>query len=304
MSILKQYKEYLFSINWKFPAMLWILIALGLSIGTGIIAYSTITLSALNVSPGLSLVLAFVVLDIVIAYPYLLALKRISSIEENLPDAFKQIGDTLKAGGTFEYALRGISTAEYGALSEEIDNILRRLQEGENLENSLKGFSQDVDSKLVKRSVNIIIDSVKSGAGLADVLDKISDDIRALHRIDQERKAGTIMQVLFLVSASSFVAPLILGMVSSILAFLIVAVATGADLTKKQLTEAIATKDLIVTLMQVYIFVEVVASAAMITMMREGKATRALIYIPILLLIAYVIYYLAVYIVNAMLGGI
>ena len=56
--------------------------------------------------------------------------------------------------------------------------------------------------------------------------------------------------------------------------------------------------------MQVYIFVEVVASAAMITMMREGKATRALIYIPILLLIAYVIYYLAVYIVNAMLGGI
>ena len=248
--------------------------------------------------------MAFVVLDIVIAYPYLLALKRISSIEENLPDAFKQIGDTLKAGGTFEYALRGISTAEYGALSEEIDNILRRLQEGENLENSLKGFSQDVDSKLVKRSVNIIIDSVKSGAGLADVLDKISDDIRALHRIDQERKAGTIMQVLFLVSASSFVAPLILGMVSSILAFLIVAVATGADLTKKQLTEAIATKDLIVTLMQVYIFVEVVASAAMITMMREGKATRALIYIPILLLIAYVIYYLAVYIVNAMLGGI
>jgi archaellum biogenesis protein FlaJ (TadC family) len=304
MSILKKYNEYLLSINWKFPMMLWILIAAALAIGAALVSYSTIALMALGISGGLSLVIAFVVFDVVISYPYLLATRRVATIEENLPDAFKQIGDTLKAGGTFEYALRGVSTSEYGALSEEIDNILRRLQEGENLENSLKGFAQDVDSKLVKRSVNIIIDSVKSGAGLADVLDKIADDIRALYRIDQERKAGTIMQVLFLVTASALVAPLILGMVSSILGFLIQAVAAGADITKKQLLEAIATKDLILTLMQAYVFVEVVASSAMIAIMREGKATKALIFMPILLLIAYIVYYLAIYVVTMMLGGV
>jgi len=302
MPLLKKYNEYLLSINWKFPMMLWILIAFAAGAGAALFSYSTIALMAMEISPLLSLVIGFVVFDVIISYPYLLAMKRIAVIEENLPDAFKQIGDTLKAGGTFEYALRGVSTAEYGALSEEIDDMLRRLQEGENLENSLKGFAQDVDSKLVKRSVNIIIDSVKSGAGLADVLDKIADDIRALYRIDQERKSGTIMQVLFLVTASALVAPLILGMVSAILSFLIQAVATGADISKKLLLEAIATKNLIVTLMQAYVFIEVVATSAMIAIMREGKVTKALIFMPILLLIAYIVYYLAVYAVTAMLG--
>ena len=48
----------------------------------------------------------------------------INAIEEALPDALKQLSDTLKAGGTYEYALREIATSEYDYLSKEMKNVI------------------------------------------------------------------------------------------------------------------------------------------------------------------------------------
>lgn len=304
MGIIKKYQLFLDQARFRASAIQWIGLSLLVGVGVGIVSFAVIELLELPVSSLIAFVVAFTCFDLVIAYPYLKALKRIQSIEENLPDAFKQIGDTLKAGGTFEYALRGVASAEYGALTEEMNDVLRRLSEGENLENSLRGFSDSVDSKLVKRSVNIILDAVQSGAGLADVLDKIADDIRAIYRISQERKTTTLMQVLFLIAAGAVVAPLVFGMVSSIIGFLIMAVVTGVNLSPQATAEALGTRELIMLLMQLYIAVEVIATSAMVALMREGKASKALLYAPILLLMAYTVYYLALFSVNALLGGI
>lgn len=304
MNLIQKYQRLLEQAKWKASAVQWIVLSLLIGIGIGVMSFALIEMFDLPVSPLIAIVVGFTCFDAVIAWPYLKALKRIQSIEENMPDAFKQISDTLKAGGTFEYALRGIATAEYGALTEEMNGVLRKISEGENLENSLRGFAEKIDSKLVKRSVNIIIDSVQSGAGLADVLDKIADDIRAIYRINQERKTTTLMQVLFLIAAGAVVAPLVFGMVSSIVGFLIKAIVTGTKLSAAETAAAMATRELIMLLMQLYIAVEAIATSAMIALMREGKASKALLYAPILLLIAYAIYYLALFAVNGMLGGV
>ena len=72
---------------------------------------------------------------------------------------------------------------------------------------------------MVKRSVTIIIDSVKAGAGLADILDQIADDIRDTNRINHERRSQTLMQVLFMVTAGAMVTPFIFGLISTIVDF-------------------------------------------------------------------------------------
>ncbi len=320
MNVLAIYREYLREIKWPFSAGLWLIISFIVALLISAIIWLIIgVIQIFPMKPVHAILFTFIVfiaiLDILASYPYLLSLRRISSIEENLPDAFKQMADTLKAGGTFEYALRTVSSAEYGPLTEEITLVLRRLEEGENLRNSLLSFSRNINSRIVKRAVNIILDSLSAGASLASILDEIADDLRSVHRIIRERKSTTLMQVLFIVSAGIIVSPFIFGLVSALIEFLMeqtlsaisVMGEVGTKLPESSLFCDInsfitpegtnilgywyCVSDTIIMLLVVYIIIESIAVGAMVSMIREGNLSKSFIYIPIFLFIAYVCYY-------------
>ena len=276
--------------QFKVKAGKWIAISTVVSLAIFLSAFLTISFLELPVSQIVSIALFLGSLDLMLGYPYLKALKRIGLIEEALPEALKQMADTLKAGGTYEYALREVATAHYGPLSKEIEIVLRKLEEGENLENSLNSFSETIDSRLVKRTMAIIVDSIKAGAGLADVLDEISNDVREMHRITVERKSQTLMQVLFMTAAGVFVAPLIFGFIATIVdLFISSTTIMSPDPTEKII--ALQTKDFILMLLQIYLLISVLANSIMISLMREGRISKSIIYFPILLLVAFVLYY-------------
>jgi len=302
MEWLKTYQRILDQAQMKVDAKVWIIISLAVSFALAIMTWFVILVTKIPVSTLMAFVILLVLLDLFLGYPIIKKDKRIDSIEEALPDALKQMADTLKAGGTYEYALREISTAQYGPLTQEMAQVLRKLEEGENLENSLRSFSRNIDSRLVKRSTEIILDSIKAGAGLADILDEIADDIRAMHRIGVERKTRTLMQVLFMVAAGGVVAPMIMGMVSSIVGFLMTSTLQGLGAGMDVEKNAKIALETIKFLMQFYIIIEVVASGLMIALMRHGKAKKGLMYIPILLLVAFIVYYLAAFMAAGMVG--
>ena len=303
MELLKKYQRILDQAQMRVDAKVWIIISLAVSFALAILTLFVILVTKIPVSTLMACVILLVLLDLFLGYPIIKKDKRIDAIEEALPDALKQMADTLKAGGTYEYALREISTAQYGPLTQEFAQVLRKLEEGENLENSLRSMSRNIDSRLVKRSTEIILDSIKAGAGLADILDEIADDIRAMHRIGVERKTRTLMQVLFMVAAGGVVAPMIMGMVSSIVGFLMTSTLQGLGGglgVEETAREALAT---IKFLMQAYIIIEIVASGLMIALMRHGNAKKGLMYIPILLLVAFIVYYLAAFMAAGMVGA-
>jgi pilus assembly protein TadC len=318
---LKKYERYLDQINLKVDPLLWMflsfLIALIIGIGTFLLlkTLSPIT-DPSQVALGLQepplteslaimiFVVFFVALDLMLGYPYIKGVQRIDAIETELPEALKQMADILKAGGTYEYALREISHADFGPLTIELENVLRKLEEGENFEDSLSSLAYNIDSRLVKRSVTIIIDSVKAGAGLADVLEEIAEDIRDVNRINHERKSQTLMQVLFMVTAGAIVTPFIFGLISTIIGFLITASANLGGLPNEVRIEAVSSRTMLLLLLQLYIFIEVSASSVMISLMREGKKNKSIIYLPILLFIGFVIYFVSQAISKSLISGI
>lgn len=304
------YNEYLREIKWPFTPLVWVLISVIVAIGfSSLVAIIFFVLKLVAVHWIHAIIMTTIVLivlvDIMISYPYLKAIKRIEKIETALPDALKQMADTLKAGGTFEFALRGISSSEYGPLTEEMNLVLRRLQEGENLEQALKSFSRNVKSRIVERAMNIILDSIAAGASLADILDEISDDIKATQRIIDERKGSTLMQVLFMVTAGVIVSPFIFGLVISILNFLMSQTPAGMTGTLDQEATMVCSAslppeaywlcvtDAVMLFIVVYIIVETIAIGLMISLIREGKITKSFIYIPILLLMSYSVFFAA-----------
>jgi len=288
--------------KFRLNAFQYIAFSLIISIVVAIVGALIITTLFPNISSFVTVVFFLVSMDVLLGYPYYLAIKRIDEIETELPNALKQMADVLKAGGTYESALREVATTDMGPLTKELELVLRKTEEGESLENALRDFGDAINSRLVKRSVTVIVDTVKAGAGLADVLDDIADDIRAMHRIEKERITETLLQVIFIVAAGAFVAPGILGLVTSLVNLFIKA-ASQLKIGEALVLEAVNAKNTIVFLIQIYIFVEVTAASVMVALMRHGKMGKSLVYLPILLLIAYAIYYSSAMVSESFLGG-
>lgn len=300
LKIIDTYSEWVEFSQMRYKPIAWIGISI---IATIIVTVLSLLLSMLFIEGITLLPFAFGIATLVltVGYPYMRKESIIDSIEKNFSDALKQMADTLKAGDTYESALREVAESDYGRLSEEMQLALRRLEDGENLENALNGFAERIDSKMVKRTITIILDSIKTGASLADVLDEIADDVRDFERLKEERKATTTMQFLFLLFSGGIIAPAIFGEINAVVGGFS---AIGAEtLAPEQLADALGLNNLILMLIQIYIIIEVIGSGVMMSIIREGKINKSIIYIPILLLVAFLSYYLSLMFIKGILAG-
>ena len=284
----------------KMPAPMWAGVSVVAAVAVGVVSY-LVTLLLRMGTTLLPEAFALAILVIMLGMPYMKKQAIVDSIERNFSDALKQMADTLKAGDTYESALREVANSDYGRLSEEMSLALRRLEEGENLETALNGFAQRVDSRLVRRTILIVLDSVRTGASLSDILDEISDDVRDFQRLKDDRKSNTTMQFLFLVAAGGIIAPMIFGEINAVMGSL--SNITLQTMTAAQKVAADAASGFMVIMIQFYLIIEVMGSGAMMSIIREGKLNKSVIYIPVLLLIAFVMYYVTTFAIGMMLKG-
>ena len=296
MSVYEKYDEWVKFTKIHYSTNTWIMLSIFTTILVvfGTIIFNVFVLDEINLLP---VAFGSAALVLTLGYPYMKKEAIIDNIENNFSDALKQMADTLKAGDTYESALREVKDADYGRLSEEMGVALRRLEEGENIETALKGFSDSIDSRLVKRTMIILLDSIKTGSGLAALLEDIAEDVRDTHRLKEDRKANTTMQFLFMIAAGGFIAPLIFGEVTAIMGlFSKITVSTMGNITD-------TTSGFILLLVQAYLLIEVIGSGIMMSIIREGKFNKSIIYIPILLVVAYVSYYASSIVIGLMLSG-
>jgi flagellar protein FlaJ len=299
-NIIETYARWMEFSKIKYPLPVWILISFGFAIliAIGVFVIATLLINEVTLLP---LAFGLAVLVLLIGYPYMKKESIVDGMEKNFSDALKQMADTLKAGDTYESALREVVEADYGRLSEEMEIALRRLEEGENIETALTGFAEGIDSRLIKRTITIVLDSIKTGASLAEILDEISDDVKDFQKLKDERKANTTMQFMFMIAAGGLIAPIIFGEINAVIgAFTKI---TTQALTPEQLAGAMQTSNTIVVLIQVYLIIEVIGSGAMMSLIREGKLNKSIIYIPLLLLMAFVMYYASSITIKLLLAG-
>ncbi|MFA5931228.1 MAG: type II secretion system F family protein [archaeon] len=298
--IIDKYTNWIEFSKMKYSLTTWICIVIGATFLTGLLSYviTTLLIREFTLIPIAFSLATFVLL---LGYPYMKNEAIIDSIEKNFSDSLKQMADTLKAGDTYESALREVVEADYGRLSEEMSFALRRLEDGENIETALTGFANRIDSRLVKRTVTIILDSIKSGASLAEILDEIAEDVRDFQRLKEERKSNTTMQFMFMIASAGFVAPLIFGEINAVVgAFSTI---SAGSLTPEQIIATDQTNNFIILLIQIYLIIEVTGSGTMMSLIREGKLNKSIIYIPLLLLAAFIMYYIASFVVKGMISG-
>lgn len=120
---------------------------------------------------------------------------RVRKIDNRFPDFIRDLTESRRAGMTFTKAIMYSSKGNYGVLTPEIEIIARQISWGSSVENALYAFAKRVNTKLINRTVSLIIEASKSGGNVADILDAVAKDAREMKLIDSERRAGMMSYV-------------------------------------------------------------------------------------------------------------
>lgn len=271
---LKRYEFLIYSAGINFLAAEYIvisfLLALVLSLAVGIL------------TTFLNAVIAFlaVLLGTIYAYPYWKMMRRIDEMERFLPDAFFYLASSLRAGISFSEALEELSTARFGALTDEFRRTVAEIRKGRSTIDALRAFAvRNRRSAVIYRSMMIIVEALERGAPMSDVLVSVANDVREIVRIQQERKASTGMQTMFFMITSGFVGPLILALTGKI-SQSISGAGTGIVLPVEEIQKVIFG----------FVIIQAVVSGLGVGVIREGKYTAGLKYAILLVLMGGTVY--------------
>ena len=271
---LKRYELYIYSAGINFLATEYLVISFLLGVIVGLfVALLTNNLYGLVAFLGGFVGMAFV-------YPYWRISKRIEDMEKNLPDAFFYLASSLRAGISFSEALEELTTAKFGALTEEFKKTVAEIKKGRSTVDALRAFAlRNRKSQVIYRSMMIIIEALERGAPMSDVLVFVGNDVREILRIKQERKASTGMQAMFFIVTSGIVGPMILGIVTKVMASMS-GPGTGVNLPVGTMTN----------ILFVFVVVQALVSGLGIGVIREGSYNAGLKYAALLVAMGSVIF--------------
>jgi len=118
-----------------------------------------------------------------------LRLRRVHKIDNRFPDFVRDLGMT------FTKAIMYASKGNYGVLTPEIQKIARQISWGSSVNEALSAFAKRVNTKLIRRTISLIIEASHSGGNVADVLDAASRDSREIKFLESERRASMMSYV-------------------------------------------------------------------------------------------------------------
>lgn len=138
--------------------------------------------------------------------------KRAEKIENASPDFLRQLSSMLRVGLSFENAMDDLSRYGSGPLYDEVKRAVIEIRMGRDFNESIIAMVDRLKSKNLERTFKIILEARKSGGSLADIIDDVSNDLRAIIMLKRERKSSVMMAVMFLVISAVIAAPFALGM--------------------------------------------------------------------------------------------
>ncbi len=170
--------------GYSVPAYRIAILALGLAVAAGGVGYV--------LTREYWVVLGAAAVGAVAPFVYLRnkRVKRISRIEEQLPDVVDVIIRALRAGHPFIEAVRLVSSEMASPVKEEFTTTFNEINYGGDVRAALLGLLQRVPSILVMALITAVLVQRETGGNLAEVLEKIATVIRGRFRF--QRRVRTL----------------------------------------------------------------------------------------------------------------
>lgn len=183
---------------------------------------STVLFALTTFLSWIAVQLTILAIAIACIYGYLnvIIFNRTKEIEDILQDFLRYVSENLKGGMSFDKALWEAIKPRFGILADEIRLVAKKSITGEDLETALGEFTDKYDSPTVKRTFNIIIEGLKGGAPIAELIDRLEQNIRETRELKEEINANNITFILFLTFIIVIIAPALFGLSYNLLVIL------------------------------------------------------------------------------------
>ena len=143
---------------------------------------------------------------------YFTAESRARKVEEILPEVLKIIAANIRAGLTVENAIWSVSKPEYGVFGEEIKKVSVATYAGKPISEGMVEMTHRVDSKLLERAVKLLVDGIRLGGEVANLLDEVAATVKSTKALRKEIKNATLTYVIFIIFSSVIVSPLLFAL--------------------------------------------------------------------------------------------
>jgi Flp pilus assembly protein TadB len=142
---------------------------------------------------------------------------RKTKLEEMLPDFLQITAANLRSGVALDRAMLLAAKPEFTYLSDDVKEMNRRVFGGESFETALKTFASRYRSYQLSHAVKMILEGLRYGGAVADLLLQISKDMRSQQLMQKEIAGQMFMYSIFIVFAGLIAAPVLYGLTSQMI---------------------------------------------------------------------------------------
>jgi archaeal flagellar protein FlaJ len=226
--------------------------------------------------------------------------KNAEFVESVLPDALQLMAANIRSGLTPDKALLFSARPEFGILEKEIRLAASKAIAGEPLEEALLSIGDRIKSRLVSRTFKLIVDGMRKGGELANLLEQTSEDMREIKLLKKEISAQVGMYAIFILIATGLAAPLLFSL-SSYLIQTMYSLGKSINIKDAESYTSMGFLKLSIggvspSFIQTYAFLMMLSSSIfgslLVGILQAGKEKAGLKYIPLLIAANFLIFFL------------
>ena len=235
---------------------------------------------------------------------------RTRKMEEMLPDFLQVVSSNLKGGLTFERSLLNAIKPRFSILANEMAEVSKKVMTGHDVSKALSELGQKYDSPMLKRTIDLMISELKSGGQVANLIDRIVENIKELKVLKEEISASAVAYSIFIAAIVIVISPLLFSLSFHLLIIVLsfisqLTIATGkAEALPFSISEVIIKPDdfkffSIMAITTISFF-----SSLMVSIVEKGNIKSGLKYIPIFLLSSLTLYFIFMKVLGLVFSGI
>lgn len=127
--------------------------------------------------------------------------RRIRSLEEGLPNFFRDVAGMHDSGMTLPNAIHIVSESEYGALTPFVRKIDSEMSWNATFVDAMERFGKNVCTPLAERSVNLISQATSAGGNVSEILRAAAYDTYEHVTLVNERKNNMLIYTVIVIVA-------------------------------------------------------------------------------------------------------
>ncbi|MDD5171676.1 MAG: type II secretion system F family protein [Candidatus ainarchaeum sp.] len=255
----------------------------------------------------------FSVMTLISSYILMKADDRRNKLEAVLPDFLALVASNIKAGMTLDQAMWYAAKPEFGLLSVEVKSRIKSSFSGQSLESTLDQLGGRFDSRVFKRTLLLLKQASATGGELTSVLERTAEDVRNNIIMKKEIAASLVLYEIFVLFAAVVGTPFLFAVAAKLIevfekiapqAGSVPASAGGVFGTFsgfKFAGPAISSNDFFWFSIPM-IFVTALISSFIVSVIRTGSKSQGMKYFPVVLVVAYLIYWIVINAVESLFG--